>query len=241
MSSPILDVEEVTKTYDGTPALDQLTFSVSGGIFGLLGANGAGKSTLFRSILDLARPDAGSIRVAGHDVVRDALSARPLVGYLPEDLDLDDFLTGSELLELVAGLRGLDNPEERQELLTYFGIDHAADQLIRGYSLGMRKKLGIAAALLGPPRLVLLDEPLNGLDTEHMRKFRQRIRALAAEGTTFVLSSHVMAFVERVCDRMAVLRRGQLVIEGTADDLRRRAGMPDEPFEDVFLSLAGRD
>ena len=238
MSPPILDIEEVTKTYDGAPALDRLSLTVTGGIFGLLGANGAGKSTLFRGVLDLARPDAGSIRVAGHDVVRDALAARPLVGYLPEELDLDDFLTGSEHLELIAGLRGLENPEERRELLTYFGIDHAADQLIRGYSLGMRKKLGIAAALLGPPRLVLLDEPLNGLDTEHMRKFRQRIQALAAEGTTFVLSSHVMAFVERVCDRMAVLRNGRLVIEGTAEDLRKRAAMPEEAFEDVFLALA---
>ena len=235
---PLLEIEDAAKRFGETIALDGVNLQVTGGIFGLLGANGAGKSTLFRALLDLVRLDRGHIQVDGHDAVREGIEARRLIGYLPENLLLDDRLTGWEHLEFIAGLRELDNAGERRDLLDAFGLDASRHQLMGGYSLGMRKKVGLAAALMGAPRLVLLDEPLNGLDTEHMRRLRQRLEAMAASGTTFVLSSHVMAFVERVCERLAILKRGRVVAEGTVAEVRRQAGMASEPFEDVFLALA---
>lgn len=236
--APALVLEHVVKRYGDVRAVDDVSLVVDGEIFGLLGGNGAGKSTVMKSILHLLDHDAGTIRVAGHDARTESLAVRRTIGYLPEEPVLDERLSGNEFLRFVAGLKGLDNEAERRDLLAELNLAPHADRLIADYSLGMRKKVALVAALMGAPRLVLLDEPLNGLDTEHMRRLRLRIEAMAAAGTTFVLSSHVMAFVERICQRMAVLRRGRLVALGTADDLRRIAGMPGEPFEDVFLRLA---
>jgi ABC-2 type transport system ATP-binding protein len=235
---PLLVVEGISKHYGTTTALDDVSLNIEGGIFGLLGANGAGKSTLFRALLDLVRLDKGHIRVGGYDTVREGIEARQLIGYSPENLLLDDCLTGWEHLEFVAGLRGLDNEKERRGLLDEFGLDDSRHHLMGSYSLGMRKKTGLAAALMGNPRLVLLDEPLNGLDTEHMRRLRERIEAMASAGTTFLVSSHVMAFVERICQQLAILQQGRIVAQGTVMEVRAQAGMADEPFEDVFLALA---
>lgn len=237
-TEPILEVAGISKRYGETVALDRVSLTVEEGIFGLLGANGAGKSTLFKAVLDLVVPDEGEIRVAGLDVRRQSIEARRLLGYLPEELELYAHLTGRELLAFVAGLKGLDNPAERDELLAYYGMSEGADLLIGGYSLGMRKKIGLIAALMGEPRLVLLDEPLNGLDTENMRRLRLHLERLAAGGTVLVISSHVMSFVERVCAKVAILRRGRLAAMGTPAELRSAVEMPERPFEDVFLRLA---
>ena len=235
---PMLRVEAARKTYDDVVALADVDLEADGEILGLVGANGAGKSTLYRSILDLVALDSGTIHVAGLEIGRQSVEARRLIGYLPEELHFYDRLSGWEHLELVAGLKGLDNAVERREWLDAFGLDARSDVLLGEYSLGMRKKIGLIAALMGAPRLALLDEPLNGLDTESMRRLRLRIEAMAAAGTTFVISSHVMSFVERICDRVAILKCGALVAEGTPDEIRREAGMDGEPFEDVFLKLA---
>ena len=238
LEGPPLVLQGVVKSFGEVRALDGVSLTVEGGVFGLLGANGAGKSTLFRSILELVPFDEGTIRVCGLDIKTDGLAARRHVGYLPEELRLYDRLTGRELLSFVAGLRRLDNREERLEWLELFGLTDAADLLIAEYSLGMRKKIALTAALMGSPRLALLDEPLNGLDTESMRKLRLKIAQMAGQGTTFVVSSHVMSFVERVCDRVAILRRGRLAAQGSLEEVRRQAGLPESPFEDVFLKLA---
>lgn len=235
---PALEIRGVTKTFGDLRAVDDVSFTVDGGIFGLVGANGAGKSTLYRAILDLLDLDAGEIRVHGFHVRREGVDARGRIGYLPEELRLYDRLTGWELLDLVSGLASRGTEDERGEWLEYFGLGPQRDTLVAEYSLGMRKKIGLCAALMGRPPLVLLDEPLNGLDTVSMRKLRLRLEEMAAEGTTVLLSSHVMAFVERVCDRLAILRRGKLVALGTAKEVRETAQMPNAPFEDVFLRLA---
>lgn len=237
-----LRVSGASKRFGNTTALDDVSLHVDGGVFGLLGANGAGKSTLFRAVAGLITLDQGSIEVAGHDIAKSGLKARRHLGYLPEHLRLYDRLTGWELLDLIAGLKNLGGEEhldERRQWLETFELWQWRDHLIAEYSLGMRKKIGLTAALIGAPDVVLLDEPLNGLDTESMRTLRLHIERMAAAGTTFVVSSHVMSFVERACDRVAVLRRGVVVANGSADDLRRQAELPTgTPFEDVFLSLA---
>lgn len=235
---PILKVERAVKLYGELRALDDVSLEVDGGIFGLLGANGAGKSTLFGAMLDLVPLDSGQIHIDGLEVRSEGVAARRRVGYLPEELRLYDRLTGWELLEFVGGLKGLDDLSERRELLELFGLWQQRDRLIAEYSLGMRKKIALSAALLGSPPLLLLDEPLNGLDTESMRRLRLRLEALAEAGSTIVVSSHVMSFVERICHSMVVLRRGRIAAQGTVEDLRRRADKPRAPFEDVFLALA---
>lgn len=238
-SAPAFEVQAAVKRYGDLTALADVSFAVAGGIYGVLGANGAGKSTLFKATVGLVELDGGEIRVGGLDVDRQGLEVRRRLGYLPEDLELYDRLTGLELLELVAGLKELRDAGERAEWLRFFDLWKVRDQLIAAYSLGMRKKIGLSAALLGRPRLVLLDEPLNGLDTESMRRLRLRMEEMASEGTTFLVSSHVMAFVERVCRRMVILRRGRVVAEGTSEDLRAAVGADGKaPFEDVFLALA---
>lgn len=240
----VLEIVDAVKTYGDLRAVDGVSLRVEGGIFGLLGANGAGKSTLMKAVLDLVPLSSGSITVAGVDVRRDGVAARRLIGYLPEELRLYDRLTGQELLDLVGGLKGLSGAEfldQCRRLLELFDLWPKRDLLISEYSLGMRKKIGLTAALVGAPPLILLDEPLNGLDTESMRRLRLEIERMAADGTTFVLSSHVMSFVERICERVAVLRGGRLVAEGTAGDLRTLTGLSSEPFEDVFLRLAVDD
>ncbi len=238
MSSPTLSIEGLSKCYGDTVAVDDVSLSVDGEIFGLLGANGAGKSTLIKAVLGLVRPDAGAVAVAGINPARDPVEAKRKIGYLPEELILYERLTGREFLEFVAGIKGMTDLSQIESDLAYFALTDKADDLIREYSLGMRKKIGIIAAWLGNPQLLLLDEPLNGLDAESMRLVRFRLEQLRAGGSTIVLSSHVMSFVERVCERCVILREGAIVAKGTPEEIRMAAGIANEPFEDVFLSLA---
>ncbi len=238
MSAPALAIEGLTKRFGDLVAVNEVSFTADREILGLLGANGAGKSTLLKAVLGLTRPDAGAITVAGTNPRRDPVEAKRKIGYLPEEPVLYDLLTGREFLEFVAGIKGIDASAQIDADLDYFALTGDADSLIREYSFGMRKKIGIVAAWLGNPPLLLLDEPLNGLDAESMRLVRLRLERLRAEGSTVVLSSHLMSFVERVCARCIVLRAGAVVAQGSPAELRIAAGMPEAPFEDVFLSLA---
>lgn len=239
MSQDVFTVDGLVKRYHETPAVNQVSFSVAGGeIFGLLGANGAGKSTLLKCSLGLLRPTAGKVLVDGHDSAREPLEVRRLIGYLPEELHLYERLTGWEFLELVCGLKKVPCDAEVEENFRYFGLFDRRDELIGDYSLGMRKKIGILAALVGRPRLLLLDEPLNGLDAESMRRLRLHLEERAREGAAVVLSSHVMGFVERVCERVVILKKGVVEAAGTPAELRARAAMSDQAFDDVFLHFA---
>ena len=234
----LLIVESVTKRYGETLAVDGVSVRVgSGEVYALLGANGAGKSTLIRMMTGLSEPDSGRVTVCGEDVGRHPLAAKRRVGYLPEELYFYQRLTGREYLELVAGLKGADAGLAAEES-EFFELKAVEGKWVGGYSLGMRKKLGLAAAFLGGPSVLVLDEPLNGLDVEMMRKLRLRIQSERGRGAAFVVSSHVMSFAERAADRAGVMSRGRVVAEGTPAELRRLADMPDEPFEDVFFRLA---
>lgn len=236
---PLVAVDGVVKRYGELTAVDGVGFVAGPEILGVLGSNGAGKSTLLKMIVGLLRPDAGAIRIAGHNVRLEQAEARRLVGYLPEDLELYERLTGREFLRFVAGIKGVvpDDAAIEAELDT-FGILDKADHLIKEYSLGMKKKTGLLAALTGAPRVLVLDEPLNALDAHSMRLVERRLAAFRDAGGVVLLSSHVMAFVERVCSRVLVLRRGRIVAEGTPSRLRDEAGLPDAPFDDVFFHYA---
>ncbi|HEV3469102.1 MAG TPA: ABC transporter ATP-binding protein [Pyrinomonadaceae bacterium] len=234
----LVEVEGARKAYGEVLAVAGVSMRVGAGeAYGLVGANGAGKSTLIRMIVGLSEPDAGGVRVCGEDVRRRALAARRRLGYLPEELYFYQRLTGREYLRLVAGLKGAAESAAAAEI-EFFELAEVQGKWVGGYSLGMRKKLGLAAAFVGAPRVLVLDEPLNGLDVEMMRKLRERIGRERDAGRAFLISSHVMSFVERVASRVGVMRAGLLVAEGTPAELRQEARLPDAPFEDVFFRLA---
>jgi ABC-type multidrug transport system ATPase subunit len=239
LSVALISVESVTKRYGDIVAVNDVSIRIHGGeIYSLIGANGAGKSTLMRMIVGITEPDAGSVEICGEDLKHHDVVTRRRVGYLPEELMLYERLTGGEYLRLVAGLKDAD-PAQIPEELAFFEIAHATDKLVGGYSLGMRKKLGLAAAMLGSPDVLILDEPLNGLDVEMMRKLRLRIADERDHNRAVLVSSHVMSFVERVSDRVGMLRLGKLIAEGAPGELRLQTGMLEEPFEDVFFHLVG--
>ena len=234
----LIVVESVTKRYGETLAVDGVSLRVGAGeVYALVGANGAGKSTLIRMMTGLSEPDAGQVSVCGEDMRRSALAAKRQLGYLPEELYFYQRLTGREYLRLVAGLKGVDVECVAAEA-EFFELKAVEDKWVGGYSLGMRKKLGLASAFMGRPRVLVLDEPLNGLDVEMMRKLRLRFRDERDAGRAVVVSSHVMSFVERVADRVGVMGGGRVVAEGSPVELRSMARMPDAPFEDVFFRLA---
>jgi ABC-2 type transport system ATP-binding protein len=237
--APLVTVESVVKRYGDLAAVDGVSFEVGRETVGVLGSNGAGKSTLLKMIVGLLRPDTGHLRIAGHDVRLEQAEARRLVGYLPEDLELYERLTGREFLRFVAGIKGvLPDDAEIEAGLESFGILEKADHLIKEYSLGMKKKTGLLAALTGTPRVLVLDEPLNALHALSMRLVERRLEAFRDAGGAVLLSSHVMAFVERVCSRVIVLRAGRVVAEGAPAELRAATGLADAPFDDVFFRYA---
>lgn len=232
-------IEGVTKRYGDLVAVDDLYLSVAAGeIYALLGANGAGKSSLIRVILGIAAADSGRVTVCGQDLAKNARAAKKHIGYLPEELFLYERLTGREYLHLVAGLKEADASTVAAEI-EFFELQEAQGKWVGGYSLGMRKKLGLAAAMIGAPDVLVLDEPLNGLDVEMMRKLRARLGAERSAGRAILISSHVMSFVERTCDRIGVMRSGRLIAEGSMEQLRAMTKLSDAPLEDLFFHLVG--
>lgn len=239
VAPPLVSITNVTKRYGDLVAVDDVSLDVHGEILGLLGANGAGKSTLLKMLVGLLKPDAGKLAIDGHDVRLDGVEARRLIGYLPEDLELYERLTGREFLRFVTGIKG-QPPDDAllDAAFDEFGILEKSDHLIKEYSLGMRKKTGLIAAMAGSPRLLVLDEPLNALDAQTMRLVERKLEAFRDAGGGVILSSHVMGFVERVCSRVVVLRNGRISANDRPDRLRVATGLTDAPFDDVFFRYA---
>ncbi|MFB6352580.1 MAG: ABC transporter ATP-binding protein [Halobacteriales archaeon] len=220
-----IEATDVTKTYGDVTALDDLTLEVeAGSTFGLLGTNGAGKTTLFKLLVNHIRPDAGRLSVAGMDVANAGAEVRQVVGYLPEQAGFPPSLSGREVLTFHARMRGLDGAtraERVDDVLDTVGLSDAADRRVAGYSNGMNRRLGLATALLAQPRILLLDEPTSGLDPLGVADFHRIVRRLHAEDDlTVVLSSHVLAEVEALCDAVAVLHDGRLRAAGAVGELR---------------------
>ena len=226
----VIELERVRKTYGGvrkgrTVAVDDLTLSVaSGGVHGFLGPNGSGKTTTIRILLGLVSPDAGAVRVLGADVPRGLPAVVGRVGALVESPQLFPTFTGRRNLQILAGLA--DVPGTRvEQLLELVGLAERADDRVKGYSLGMRQRLAIAAAMLKAPELLILDEPTNGLDPAGMVEVRELIRTLGSDGrTTVFLSSHLLTEVESVCDAVTILVRGRLVASGPVSEVLAMAG-----------------
>lgn len=239
-------VEGLTKVFRKKPAVDGLTFQVARGrFFGFLGPNGAGKSTTIKMLTGLLRPTSGEAWIEGLRLGDDLLAVKRAIGVLPEELPLYERLTGEEYLHFAGRMYGLPRGETRrrtEELLEFLSLAEDRGKLVVDYSQGMRKKLALAAALIHSPKVLFLDEPLNGIDPISGRVVTDLLRRLADKGTTLFFTSHVLDVVERLCDEVAVIDRGRIVAQGSLAEIRaaREVG-EDASLEDVFLKLIAAD
>jgi ABC-2 type transport system ATP-binding protein len=230
----------VSKRFGDVSALADASFDVrEGEVFGLLGPNGAGKTTALRILCGLLAPDSGTLEVGGHDVRADPLGARKLLAFVPDGAPLYANLSPLQHLALVGRLHGLDEPRiatESERLLGALELSERRDDPVGGFSRGMRQKTALACAILPRPKVLILDEPLNGLDAPTTAMFKEVLRAWGDKGGAVIYTSHMMDVVERVCDRMAVLAQGKVVAQGDLDALRAQAGR-DGTLEQVFAKL----
>ncbi|WP_157247781.1 ABC transporter ATP-binding protein [Nonomuraea typhae] len=236
--TPALDIDGLAKRFGDTLAVDHITLAVpQGSFYGLVGQNGAGKTTALSMAVGLLRPDAGRAAVFGKDVWHDPGQAKALVGVLPDGLAMPERLTGREVLTYLGLLRGLDKDVVRaraEELLAVLELDRAEKTLVIEYSTGMRKKIGLAVALLHAPRLLVLDEPFEAVDPVSAATIKTILRGFVAGGGSVVLSSHVMALVEQLCDHVAVIDKGRVAAAGPLDEVRG-----GQSLEDTFVELVG--
>lgn len=216
----VLSVSSVKKQIGGKPIIKDVSFEVrTGEIFGFLGPNGAGKTTTIRMLVNLIKPTSGEILICGEDIGRDPEAALRHVGCIVENPEAYSYLTGWENLEHFARmLRGIDNARIR-EVAAIVGLDSRIHDKVKTYSLGMRQRLGIAQALLGRPKLLILDEPTNGLDPKGIKELREFVRMLASQGMSLFISSHLLSEIQLMCDRVAIISRGEVLAVGTVDEL----------------------
>jgi ABC-2 type transport system ATP-binding protein len=242
-SDPVLELDAVVKRYGSFTAVDGVDLEVAPGeIFGFLGPNGAGKTTTIRMIAGILEPTAGTIRVVGRDVTRDPAGAKVHIGYIPDRPFLYEKLSGSEFLRFVAALWGKNGPEveaRADRFLDLFSLSAWKDELIESYSHGMRQKLLIASALIHDPSLVVVDEPMVGLDPRAARLLKDLLRSFVDGGGSVFLSTHTLEVAEALCDRIAIMDRGRVIARGTMDELRAQADRGEARLEEIFLSVTG--
>ena len=238
-----LQVNGVVKNFGSRRAVNGISLTVSSGeVLGLLGPNGSGKSTLMKMIVGVLKPDMGNIQVLGVDVATDPVSVKRMVGFVPESPRLYEFLTGIEYLDFVADVHALDPTAKHEripEFLKALDLEGRENELINGYSQGMKQKLAIIAGLLHRPRFLVLDEPLNALDPRSARIVKDLIHKLRDDGVPTIFSTHVLEIADVICDRIVIMYEGNVLAEGTTEDLRSKAGTEGSTLEEVFLKLTG--
>ncbi|MBB6098161.1 ABC-2 type transport system ATP-binding protein [Deinobacterium chartae] len=240
---PALQLEALVKRFGSHVAVGGLSLTLPPGeLYALLGPNGAGKTTTLRMIAGLLQPDGGDARIYGHSVVREAREAKRPLAYLPDEPLLYGKLRPLEYLEFVAGLWGVDPAEaapRARELLRWLDLWEARGALTESFSRGMKQKLALAGALVHQPRLMILDEPLTGLDAGAARQVKDLLLDFVQQGGSVVLTTHILEVAERLAQRLGIIVRGQLVAEGSLEELRLRSGDRGGTLEEVFLDLVG--
>ena len=236
----MISVRALTKLYGDFPAVRSLSFDVGAGeVLGLVGPNGAGKTTTLRCLAGIITPSSGSIAIAGHDMHTDSIAAKRALAFIPDEPHLFEYLTVEEHLRFIARLYGVADVDTRiPALLAELELAEKKRALPGELSRGMRQKLAIACGLLHEPSVLILDEPLTGLDPAGMRRMRQTIAKRAATGTAVILSSHLLTLVEELCTKLLIVRRGELVAYGTIDEIiGSHPQLVGQSLEDVFLAL----
>jgi ABC-2 type transport system ATP-binding protein len=240
---PGVKLTSVSKRYGDITAVDYLDLDIKKGeIFGLLGPNGSGKSTTIKMILGLVKPDSGSVNVLGINVEDDAVAVKRKVGYVPESPRTYEFLTGLEFLDFTGDIYGMAPDEKKKridEFVKALDLEGREGDMISSYSEGMKQKVVIISALMHKPELLLLDEPLSGLDPKSARIVKDLLHELATQGVIAIMSTHVLEIAQAICDRIAIMYEGRLLALGTMKELRQRAKMPESGLEDIFLKLTG--
>ncbi|OGW39291.1 MAG: ABC transporter [Nitrospirae bacterium GWD2_57_9] len=234
---------DLTKRYGKLTAVNGINLEVEQGqVFGFLGPNGAGKTTTIKMIAGLLQPTSGSAIIDGHDVQQEPLKAKFITGFIPDRPYLYEKLTATEFMRFVSKLYGMEDPKHRiADLLDLFGLNEWADELVENFSHGMKQRLVMASALLHEPRVLVVDEPMVGLDPRGARLVKDIFKDLASRGVTVFMSTHTLEIVEQMCSRVAIINKGRIIAEGSVEDLGRMASMPDSHLEPIFLRLTGGD
>ena len=240
----MIDFQGLAKQYGDFSAVQPLTLAVQRGeVFGFLGPNGAGKTTTIRMMMGILVPSAGRVLVDGLDCQADAAEVKRHVGYLPDNPIFYDFLRGREILQFVAEMYGMPRKaavERAAQLLEEFGLQDVSEEFAVNYSMGMKKKLGLACALVHDPAVLILDEPINGLDPRAAREVQDRLIASAAAGKTIFVSTHLLDMAQRMCNRVGIINRGALVATGSLEELRG-ASSDNSTLEELFLKFTDED
>lgn len=237
----MIEIQNCTKKYGDLIAVDNLSLSIDESeIFGLLGPNGAGKSTAIKMMVGLLKPDSGSVKLGGYDLNQDPVNAKKMLAYVPEKGYIYEKLTAWEYLTFIRGLYSMEKDSfeiNAAEYLKLFGLTQWKDELIGSFSMGMKQRLLLSAAFMRNPRVIILDEPHNGLDPNGVRLLKNILFRLRDQGTLIILSTHIIAIAEQICDKIAIINRGSVVAQGTNEDLRHYAKSSDKDLEDIFLRL----
>lgn len=239
----MIEVENLTKKFNGVTALNGVSFRVNEGeAFAYLGPNGAGKTTTVNILVTLLTPTSGKAVVAGYDVTKGGMEIRRLIGYLPEDFGLYPSLTVYENLDFAAGLYRINKNERKdriRELLEFFSLWEKKDVLASTLSRGMKQKVGIARAMINDPKILFLDEPTSGLDPGMAREVLKLILRLKEEGKTILMTTHLLARAEQVCDSIALINKGKILCTGEITDIK--AGLKSKTLEEVYFAVVGEN
>ena len=237
----MIELDQVCRSYGDKLAVDRLNLRVEAGeIYSLLGHNGAGKTTTIKLLVGLLRPASGTVRIGGYDVVAETRHAAALIGYVPDQPFLYDKLSGREFLQFVAQMHGLDAAAANRRIdaeIDRFELSEFVDELTESYSHGMKQRTVIASALLNSPRVLVVDEPLVGLDPHSIRLVKNLLRAEVAAGMCVLMSTHTLAAAEEISDRVGIMRHGRLLFDGTLDELRGRFSDRHWSLEAMYLSI----
>jgi ABC-2 type transport system ATP-binding protein len=237
----MIEFEQVCRSYGDKVAVDKLDLRIAAGeLYSLLGHNGAGKTTSLKMLVGLLRPERGHVRVAGYDVATDTRSATALTGYVPDQPYLYDKLSGREFLQFVAQMQGLDATRAARSIdreIQRFELAEFVDELTESYSHGMKQRTVFAAALLHSPRVLVVDEPLVGLDPHSIRLAKDLLRAEVAAGMCVLMSTHTLTAAEEISDRVGIMSHGRLLFDGTIDELRSRSPTNHSSLEAMYLAM----
>ena len=239
----MIEISNLTKRYGNITAVSDVNLSIpSGQFFGFLGPNGAGKTTTIKTIVGLLKPSSGTVKVEGFDIQKQPIQAKQVVGFIPDKPFIYEKLTGREFLQFSAGLYQVDQRDVESriaQLLETFELSDWGDELVESFSHGMRQKLVMSAALIHQPKVIVVDEPMVGLDPKGARLVKKIFREICAQGTTIFMSTHTLEIAEQMCDKIAIIQKGRIIAEGTIDELRQLAESSLTSLEDIFLELTG--